>query len=456
MESDPLLHLALSIQADRRLAYWPTPGQERFHKSARRLRALIAANRVGKTLSGAMEIWWQAAGDHPWRQIRRKQGSAWIVCGTWGGPYRAVAKALWASCPTHLVDWTKTKYFEHGHWQNHRITMLDGYVIQFLSSKGSSVASASGSCDYLWIDEPPKPHQWSELLARTADVGGPVSLTCTPIDSEQDLDWLRIILEGDEESGVQPSGDWDVGRITYSPENVPWRTPEEITEQVALYSPWEYEQRVMGGWHGNTATRWMHALDESVIFDDHKKLPPMQSFGLGLDHGHGPGKEVAILVGWDGKTLWILGEYINASHTHPTEDAEGIKKLIESWGLTLSDVKKAVGDVNSLGKSGGGASVNETLEDCFARLNNSTRPPFAISVPRKGPGSIERGVRAMNNAMRGGHLKIHEGCKILLKSMQRWQGKPTDPAKDAIDGFRYIGMEYLGDSSPEQAKVRLY
>lgn len=454
-----LTRAARALKRNGLLHYTPTPGQRRAHEMQARLRALIAANRVGKTKWGGAESWYQATGRHPYRVVRRKKGVMWICVGTWGKPYQAVAKHLYELAPKDLIDWKKTEYQSHGHWRNHRITLRDGYEIGFVSSKGSSVSAASDGADALWIDEPPKKHQMGELLARTSDVNGPVWLTCTPVDSEQDLTWLQHYLEGNPEEGTGPQGDWHLTRITYSPENVPWKTAEEIEEQVALYGPWEYAQRVLGEWHGAVVGRWLPHFVEDCIFTDADLeamggLPPIVELALAMDHGEGAGKQVCYLLAWDGHRLWVLGEYVNKEHTDPDTDAAGIERILTAWGVDWFAIDRAWGDTNSLGKAGAGITVNAALELAIARRLKLPAPPFRIEPAAKGAGSVKRGTKVIDLAFLSGRLRVHASCRKLIRAGQMWRGA-DDEHKHAIDGVRYGAVEYLGPIGPAASKVVL-
>ncbi len=424
----------------------PTPGQGRFEQCLKRLRALIAANQVGKTIAGCIEVWRFATETHPFRPDHRNEKmEGWICVANWGKGYEAVAKKLHETCPRHLVDWSKTHYESHGHWRNYRIVLLNGFVIKFVSSRGSSTAGASGSIDWLWIDEPPKRHQIGELIARTSAVNGPIWMTLTPCDSEQDLTWLQHYVEGDPDTDTPPRGDWAVIRITYTPENVPWKDPKDVEEQVALYPPWEYAQRVLGEWEGITQGRRFEAFNEQCVVGDEVIPLEFDEIRVGIDHGEGTGKQVIHLVGVEGDRYWILGEYTARKGHGLSDHVHGFLALLEAWGLTIFHVDEIYGDINSAGMLGGGSKYNVFLEKEIARQLKVRSTPKQILTPSKGRGSVDAGEAAINHAMKEGRLFVHASCKALIYSFKHYTGNSSKmkDLKDPVDSFRYSIADIL-------------
>lgn len=434
------------IQTKNALAlFCPTPGQQEFERSLSRLRALIAANQVGKTIAGAVETWRLSTETHPYRiHHKNKMGEGWICVANWGKGYESVAKKLYETCPYHLVDWSKTHFESHGHWRNNRIVMLNGFVIKFVSSKGSSTSGASGSIDWLWIDEPPKRHQMGELLARTSAVNGPIWFTLTPCDSEQDLTWLQHYIEGDPETDTAPHGDWHVIRITYTPENVPWKSAEEIEEQTSLYPPWEYNQRVLGLWEGITHNRRFASFNEQCVVGSEYLPNNFDEIRIGIDHGEGMGKQCIHLIGYqkDFDRYWVIGEYTSSKGDGLREHVEGLLGLLAGWSLTIYDVDEIYGDINSSGLLGGGFKYNVFLEKEIAKQLKLRTSPKAITTPNKGRGSVGAGESAINHAMKEGRFFVHAACKALIHSLKHYTGKEQD-LKDPVDSTRYAIADIL-------------
>ena len=66
------------------------------------------------------------------------------------------------------------------------IRFKNGSLIRFKTTgqtkSGGTVALSSGTVDFVWVDEPPGPRIWSELVARTLRrPGASVAVTMTPV-----------------------------------------------------------------------------------------------------------------------------------------------------------------------------------------------------------------------------------------------------------------------------------
>lgn len=188
--------------------YVPTPVLARFHRSCVRHRYIRAASQAGKTMGCAREAWMYAGDCHPFRKVPRKSGLGIIAVGALEGtPLKGVLMALWNTRPEHLIDWDRTNWLGPHHTPTGMsIYMKNGSVIKFVSSRGGSTGVASVPADWVWIDEPPKKDRFAELYARVTQTDGHIWLSFTALDSEQDLRWLQLYLEGDEEKGIPPRG----------------------------------------------------------------------------------------------------------------------------------------------------------------------------------------------------------------------------------------------------------
>lgn len=441
--SEAELKIYWALKNYRLLLYAATDGQGDFHRDLARLRVLLAANQIGKSYSAAAELWWFITRSHPWRIAENKKNPGprhvLIAVGSWGSSYNAVCKKIYELCPKHLIDWTQTEYRVNGHWTGNRIIMKDGSVIDFVTSKGGSVSSAGATADALWIDEPPRPDQWGELLQRVSNKHGPVWITCTPIDSQQDLDWFEQEIYGDETRKSL----WSITRLELCVENAPWKTEEQIEEIKSLTAPWEYDQRILGKFSGVAKDKYMYGFEPKSVISIEDIPEKYKSFGLGIDHGEGAGKEQVILLGEDySGRIFALDEYYSKGYTTTAQDAIEIRDLVIGWGLSPSQISLIRGDINSSGKDGGGFSINKKLSQELYEYGFKAQ----VKIPVKGPGSVNKGLILMNQALLAGNLLVADTCENLIKSMKNWRGK-NDKYKDPIDAFRYIAYEYLNPRS---------
>jgi hypothetical protein len=417
-----------------------SPDQERFHADPARFRYLRAPNQVGKTRAGAAEAWMHALGRHPFRVCAPETG--WIVMPDLDNDWPKISEKLREIEPPGALHpgckYDPAKGYTYGGAR--RVMCANGKLMLPKSGTQQVLALAGGTIGWLWIDEPPKESHWGEALSRVAVKGGDAWLTFTPIG--RPVGWLRTFLEGNPETNDPGHPEWSETVATLTPESCPHRSPESIAAQIASYSAWERAQRVDGAWEGVTKDRYLSGFAEGCVVDP-ETLPRMERLAIGMDHGEGVGKEYAVIVGWDGFRLWALAEYSAAGNTTPAVDALGIDTALRSLGASLGMVGLAKGDINSSGKLGGGASVNEVMEREFARIAKLARPPFRIETPAKGKGSVDTGVKAINNAFISGRAFILPTCPRLIHACRHWRGGKE--LKDPVDAYRYIAAEFLID-----------
>ena len=398
-------------------------GQRLFHESQDLLRILIGGNQIGKTRVLAAECWFHALGEHPYRKTPSAGNLGWILCADLRSGWANISSKLREIEPLGALDENCT--YDPARGYRYRGSMMihltNGSLIVGKGSEQSVMALAGATIDWLAIDETPKQIHFGEIRSRTAVNEAPIFMGFTPIG--RPVEYLRDIVEGNPDTGEPALEEWDVHRIKLSVENCPHRTPASIERQIRAYGPWEYKQRVEGAWEGITSERWISFGEENVFSD-----PPdnIERIGLGWDHGERPGNSVCYLVAFDGERLWVLAEYVSTERNTPAQEAIEITKMIKSWGVTLDQIDEARGDSNSAGRLGLGFSVNELLERGFAKVLDRRRPPFPISVPWKGSGSIKARARMLSSACLEGKFRVHEDCTKLIASLRHWRGENSD------------------------------
>jgi len=437
-----------------------SPGQRRFHEDQSRKRACRAANQVGKSRCGAGEAWAHAIGRHPFRKVEAGPTTGLIVCGIVQEHWPVISEKLHEIEPRGVLH-EACKYVPgKGYLYRGRsmVALANGSMMVPKSGKQSVIALASGTYDWLWVDEPPRATHWGEALSRVAVRRGPVWLTFTPIDNSQDLRWLRHKLEKTDGYEADHDPGWSQTVIQLNTEDCPHRTAEDIAEQMSVYLEWERVQRTTGGWEGISGARRLANFDgKSQVFDfrGFASLPNLVGadlrVGLAGDHGERAGAEYWLFYVWtqNPRRVWVVGEYESTAATTVERDASHLRELLSKFGLTPAQVDRWVGDVNTSGKGDSpGMRVNELFEREF-RL-----PRGAIQTPKKGAGSVEWGTRVVNYAFGNEALYIERKCATLLECVRRWEGTNIGNDKDrkhAIDSLRYGPGEQLEDIMPSAA-----
>lgn len=436
-----------------------TPWQEKAHRDPARFRAIIKANQVGGSRWMAAENWMQTTGTHPWRQMKRDKGLFWIFVANWDNAYKQVCANLMVTCPREMVDWTKTTFVaakeggDQGYFVNQQIVLRDGYIIEFRPSSGGTLSAASRTVDGVAIDEPPSRSKWGDILQRVRDSGGPVWLNCTPIDKTQDLTWLKEELEGDPLTGKLPGAPWSIHYITYIPANVPWKTPQQVEEERALTYREEAGQRNDARWEGESKSRvlagYKAPLDQLPSPD-----PGPWSIFAGLDWGEVAGHTAGVIGALrvnEGRwpEVRALGEYVSETATTTAEDARGVQRVLQGLGLRIRDVRRWVGDTNTLGKASPGGRVNGAFERELLALareelaRGEQMPEISVEPADKRAGAPDTGWKLLGEGFGRGLIRVDAArCPRLDRALRRWEGT-NDGHRHILDGLRYGTYEHL-------------
>ena len=435
-----------------------SPPQREFHESQSRKRAFIAANKLGKSFAAGAEAWFHLLGKHFAREVPAPGSEGWLLAPDLKTGWKTACKAMRQLEPRGALD-PSCRYIDGvGYLYRGQkiIKMSDEYGGGIMVGKGCEqtlLALEGERVQWAWVDEPPKESHFQGLRARLSMDMGPIWISATPVG--RPVSWLKNILEGSQEESIEPEPGWHVQHVPLTIENAPHRTVEDIDAQISECSPWEYQQRILSEWDGITKGRWVSGFTEGNIFDDEEAPSKVEAIGLGWDHGERPGKSICYLVVFDGLTVWVLDEYSNEDRSTPSSEAEAVVEMLERWGLSMSDVSDARGDVNSGGRLGMGFTMNELLMRAFSHIAGTSRPPFRIAVPYKKRGSVDARVRLTSNACVDGRLRVHHKCGKLINSLRHWRGGNRCDLKDPFDAAMYISEVYLSPALAPNSAGRL-
>lgn len=402
-----------------------------FHADSSFVKLLAGGNQSGKSHSGACETAWIMTGDHPWRKVKKAPVTGRVVTYSMKQSV-TVQKRLNAVIPRFMID--GYDFNDRRGFVNQRIKLVNGSLIEVVTASQDTLAHASATLDFIWIDEPPPEELYSELLARLMVKYEPgvtgMYLTMTPIN--RPVEWLI-----DEVN----RGKISYHRFDLTPENCPHLTPQQIELISDSYLPHERDQRLHGHWHGETRARYFDAYDERCVTDVRPRGEV--EIGLGIDHGEKIGSQVAVLVAHVEGRVWILDEYRNETRTDPEDDAEGILEMLDRNHIRPHEVTVAVGDINSMGKGYPAMKISEAITAAITKKLRLQRPPFHINSAMKSAGSVAWGERILNYGFKRGDITIHPTCEYLTKSFSHYTGK-NDDLKHGIDATRYIIQRLLG------------
>ena len=206
---------ALENEKQRRLKenklqyYHPYPKQREFHQAGTkyRERLLLAANQVGKTFAGAMEVAIHATGryDSEWNGYRFDHPVRIWVCGESSEVVRETIQRLLLGEPGYHGTGTipKDALLEVVPARG-TPELVDTIRVRHASGGSSTIGLKSYSqgrerfqgatLDFAWCDEEPPSDVFHEILTRLNVTGGPLIMTFTPLMGMSEV-VRRFLLE---------------------------------------------------------------------------------------------------------------------------------------------------------------------------------------------------------------------------------------------------------------------
>ena len=443
------------------LDYWsPTPPQREYLASDARMKMLRGPNQSGKTQAGCIELLDRMRGVMRFQGGKRiPKGHYRVICYSWDQS-KAIERKVADMVPPGWLHPDSRFNSSRGFWTGQSFMLKHiggGYSLcEFLTLQAGAMANASATLHGIWVDEPPKPEVWSELVARVEHHQGPIWLTMTPSPWQWPVDWLRDLVE---------SGQIEDHHFRLTPENCTtedgraFKSQQQIDNLRANYLPSEIPMRIDGEWDGPADGVVFEGWDEQRMVS---AQPPNGKVRLavGLDHGSRIGKQCAVLVAARGRgdtaEVWVLDEVRGLTLTDPQQDAQNIVTMLKRNRLKTSSVDAWVGDRPHGGnKMGVGKKSNSLLTQALARvLSGSGQPVPKIRTTKKYPGVVEYHARVMHGAMVRGSFHVHPRCASVVEALSMWAGR-DDEYKDVIDALRYGAMK-LVDRRPMASHVRMY
>lgn len=426
-----------------------SPPQSKFHQDPARKRLFRAGNQIGKTRSGAAEAWFHALGDHPYRDTPPPGNTGWVLASDLKSGWPSISKKMREIEPLGAVSPATSYDDARGYYYRgiRAIQLNNGSIIVGKGSDQNTLALASGTVDWQWVDELPKASHWSEFRSRGAVRNAPIWVTLTPIG--RPAEWLRTLVDGDVHTKGEPQEpDWSSHVVPLTVENAPHRTVQDIEDQIASIPSWERSIRIKAGWESVTVARRVPGFTDANIFvqGEAHPLDKLTSIGIGADWGETVGNTIFVLVGYQESTevMYVLGEWTPTDRMTPMAEAKGLKaNLLDVWGLSPFHVEHFRGDSNSAGRRGVAVTCNQLMERSMSELVNSSTPVFKCRPPWKGAGSVRARARILSNACLEGKLLVHQDCTRVIGSLRHWMGN-NDKYKHPFDALAYISDCYVG------------
>ena len=450
----------------------PTPPQDSFLRDPSRIKLLRGGNQVGKTICGSVETIWRVLGIHPYISTTPPPIEAWIIAHSWEQSKIVQAK-LHSYIPPHELHPDVEFVVGRGFRGTGApvIRFKNGSIIRVKTTQQSgggrgTLGLASGSVDWVWIDEVPPPQVWSELAARTLRTRGSIGITMTPVGVP--VDYLKKMVEA--------------GQITdhHAPLTVENCTPkgcrpmlqaEEIQRMSESYLNFDRACRMEGAWEGfiPDGIIFEHFRDEQI---SNVPCPPGEyKFSIGIHHGSDAGSQFAVLLATSFEPgskeppyVYVLDEYSSGAATAEIH-ARGILAMIRRNKLTIREISRWTGDRSHAGDRYGGRMSNSMLRSAFEHVLGypRSRLPFKIHTAFKPRFSVYYGCQVINEVQARGRFQINPRCKLMIKSLKNWALLKTgrmdsnSQHKHAVDALRYALMPVVDYQyrAPRQSKIAL-
>ena len=426
---------------NRLLDYKPYDYQIKFHNSNATQRLLMAGNRVGKSLSGAMEMAIHLTGKYPEWWEGRKFGRpirAWAggvsnettrdVCqkelvgqpddpsarGTGSVPLDDIGETVRKAGVPNAMNSLVVRHITGG-WSR----------LGFKAYEMGKEKWMGEQVDVIWLDEEPPASIYSQALTRTADKGGSVYMTFTP---EQGMTQIIAQFINDIKKGQELiQAGWD---------DAPHMTMEVRDQILQALPPHERKMREKG--IPQLGSGLVFPIVEEEILCDPIEIPTHWPRLCGIDFGWDH-PTACVWIAWDRDvdTVYVYDSYSMRQETVPVHasaiNARG-KWIPVIWPQDGRQADKGSG--KNLTEQYKKESVN-MCHDWF------TNPPQQGMKDGTGGNSVEAGIMEMLTRMQTKRLKIFKNQSKMLEELRmyhRKDGKIVPINDDLISAMRYCIM----------------
>jgi hypothetical protein len=448
-----------------------TPPQMAFLRDRARRRLLRLGQQLGgKTTVGLADTIWRCLGEHPFQPLAPhpvdRPFQAWIVCYTHQQSLQIQAK-LWALLPKDRLH-PRTVYqgLARGfRGKNASVVFDNGATLLFKTTQQGAEALASGTVDHIQVDEPTNEACWTEIKGRLRRTNGTLSATLTPINAP--VEYLRKEVA----DGLLSDHQYPLTQANATPEGC--TEPLCLADGTPITDAWIAEERARtpeavravvldGEWESRGTNRYFSAFQADPALPGSHVSAALPTgdvrLHLGIDHGDRPGKQIAVLMAIElrkeedggGCRVWIIDEYTDPTGLAlPSDDAEGIVRMLERNGQAWTDLDFVMGDRVHMPGSGRQKSNLDLAAQLARRMRIPTealRPQ--IRTAKRGAGKMRdyvgSGARWLYQCMvRPQSFSVHPRCKRTIDALNTWTGPGPDcEEKDPVDAIRY-GLEQI-------------
>ena len=429
--------------------YDPYPYQVKFHRtgSEANQRLLMAANRIGKSFCGSMELSYHLTGLYPeWWEGRKYNLPiiAWaggvsnettrdiVQYELLGSPDDPEAFGS-GTVPKNYIIKTERK---PGVPNAKSVALIrhvsGGNSSLFFKAYEMGVEKWQGrSVDCIWLDEEPSRDIYSQAVTRTLDRKGMVYMTFTP---EQGMTETVASFMNNLQSGqALVNATWDdASETVVSLRGQKGHLDEGVMQQIlSSYSPHEREMRRYG--RPSIGSGLIFPIQEEkilidpIVLEDH--WPRIAAIDFGWDH---PTAVVWAAVDLEEETFYVYDCY-RMSKASPTVHSQAIRTRPHFIPIAYPH------DGNRRDSMGNPGLADQYRNlGCNLRLDHFTNPP-ALGE-NKGGNSIEEGLMAMIQSMENGKFKVFSTLPDWFEEFRMYHrkgGKVVAIRDDLMSATRY-------------------
>ncbi len=439
--AERILELAQELERrkeTRKLQYYvPYDYQVEWHGAEGAQKLLMAANRIGKSFCGAMEMAIHLTGEYPewWTGRKFTRGiNAWAGGASTETVRDILQKTLMDGVvPASSVIETIRKPGVPGAYSSIVVKHKRGGKsrLGFKAYELGKEKWMGESLDLIWLDEEPPLDIYSQAITRTADKGGLVYMTFTPESgmTETVAQFMNDLRPGQY---LQRAG-WD---------DAPHMTPE-VKEQILAALP-AHERKMRSQGIPTLGSGLVYPVPSEVLECEPFEIPEHWARIAGMDYGWDHPTTCTWLT-WDrdSDVVYVYDEYSQRQETaavHAAAINARPKWIPVVWPRDGRQADKGSG---------------EPLADQYRKLGVNmvrgsgswggwfTNPPPQGGREGTGGVSVEAGVMEILERMKTGRFKVFSHCKGVLEELRmyhRKDGRIVPRFDDLLSAVRYATL----------------
>lgn len=398
--------------------------------------AFMAANRAGKSETGAYAVSCWLTGEYPdwWEGKRFERRVNILVCGETGKLVRdSLQKKLLGDpseigtgmIPKENIHSTRPKPGIPDAVDTVRVTGRYGEsILQFMSYDQGRAAFQATERDVIWEDEEPPLDVHSENVIRTMTTGGIVILTFTPLKG---LSETVLSLQEKAEKGICSviSATWD---------DAPHLSKKDKDDLMASLPPFQRDARSKG--IPQLGAGAVYPVREEDVFIEPFEIPPHYRCAYGLDVGWNNTAAVWIAHDPDSDIVYVWGEY-KQGHSEPAVHAAAIK----TRGNLPGFIDPAA--------AGSNQADGKKIIDLYRTTGLEIFPA---------DNTVEAGIFDIYNRLTTGRMKIFNSCVGILSEFRIYRrdekGKIVKQNDHLMDAMRYAVRTGLLAARPRTANKK--